>query len=182
MTDPLFRTIVLYLLFSFLPLVWLIFLEKKKLKDAVHALGFGKIGKKDILPLVGWGVTYAVLLTLLIEVVIAIFTLIGLNDVQNVTKIVVSLPTYLLILAITIAPITEEIAFRGFLRPKLGIILSSLVYLPFHSVYNSMVEYAGVFVASVVFCYILDKHKNIGAPMLTHIIYNAVALARMGII
>lgn len=182
MIESFFRTLFLYFLFSSLPIAWFVFVEKKNLKGAVAALGLKRIERKECLNSIFLSLVYALLLTIVIEIVIVLLAFVGIADVENITQTVVSLPSYILILAITLAPISEEIMFRGFLRLKLGIVMASLVFLPFHSAYGSIVQYVGVFVVSIAFCLIYDRHDNLNVVILTHIIYNTIALARMGVL
>lgn len=86
-------------------------------------------------------------------------------------------PIHTLFLGVFIAPIVEEIIFRGFLLNRIGkkwgirtgIILSSLIFGLGHSIF-----FLGAFVIGIVFCLIYIKTKTLIVPMTSHILYNSL--------
>ncbi len=86
-------------------------------------------------------------------------------------------PIHTLILGVFIAPIVEEIIFRGFLLNRIGtkwnirtaIILSSLIFALGHSIF-----FIGAFVIGIVFCLLYIKTKTLLVPMSAHVLYNSI--------
>ena len=78
------------------------------------------------------------------------------------------------------APITEEIAFRGFffgsLRTKYGFwaacLLSSAVFAIIHPTIPA--QFLGLMALGMVFCVLREKTGNLAAPMIAHGINNLV--------
>ncbi|HLD76023.1 MAG TPA: CPBP family intramembrane glutamic endopeptidase, partial [Candidatus Norongarragalinales archaeon] len=82
----------------------------------------------------------------------------------------------LLILAVTLGPLGEEVFFRGFLQPQLGVVLTSFLFGLLHSVFSSPLEGVAAFVASLILGYFYRKYANLYASILAHAVYNASSL------
>lgn len=85
----------------------------------------------------------------------------------------------LLFQAIILAPLTEEIFFRGFvytlLRKKHSLLFSaSLVSLFFAAVHNTPQDILPLFIISMALCYFYEKTQNIAAPVIFHAIHNGI--------
>ena len=61
----------------------------------------------------------------------------GVQLPTNVDKVMFGMPLYFLVFSFLIAPIDEEILFRGFLVPRLGIVPSALLFALAHVTYLS---------------------------------------------
>lgn len=66
----------------------------------------------------------------------------------------------------------EEWFFRGFLTPKLGVILSSVFFALGHLAYGSIIEIIGAFVLGIFLSSMYKKNKNLWPNVFAHIIYN----------
>lgn len=83
---------------------------------------------------------------------------------------------------VLIAPIMEEIAFRGFLYPALGrwtggVVAALLTSVPFawlhaHQVGDAWGPLAMVFVVSLVLCAVRDRANSVAASAVVHAFYN----------
>ncbi len=84
--------------------------------------------------------------------------------------------------AIIIAPVTEEIAFRGFLynilRQRCGIIAAAIASSLFFSViHTSLVQEPALFIFGCLQCYLFEKTNSIIIPIIFHMCFNALSVA-----
>jgi hypothetical protein len=108
-----------------------------------------------------------------------LFSFIGFNDQSKVVNIARDLPLYVLALAVFLAPISEELFFRAFLSPRIGIFLSALIFGLFHFAYGSIVEIAGAFSIGIILAWIFKKSGSLVPVMIIHLVYNALAIIVM---
>jgi len=73
------------------------------------------------------------------------------------------------------ASIGEEILFRGAMQPRLGVVITSLVFTAAHVQYPSPVQLGTLFAMSVVFGYERIK-LNTSACIITHALYDMILL------
>lgn len=91
-----------------------------------------------------------------------------------------------LLLAVVVYPIVEEIVFRGGLQPglarrlpvvagplTLANVLTSVVFCALHFIFHPPLWAAGVFLPSLVFGYFRERHNGLAAPIVMHVVYNA---------
>jgi len=160
------------------------FLWKKDLKTTLTALGIpGNLKRNAIYTVVGFALIFVVL-----PVLAAILYYYGLDDQQAITDIVVDLPLYIVLMAIVVAPLTEELLFRALLINKiseytksaaLAIIVSSMVFSLFHVSYGSVVEVVGVFTVGLIFGFVYWKSQSVIPPMFIHLVYNFLSIMVM---
>ena len=94
-------------------------------------------------------------------------------------------PWHQLALIILIYPILEEIVFRGLLLEflakrisyRFGLLtaanlLTSLVFVLAHLIYNQWVWALLIFFPSIVFGYMKERHQSLVSPILLHGFYN----------
>lgn len=108
-----------------------------------------------------------------------VFTRLGINDEAKVADIANGLPFSVLALAVLVAPVTEELFFRAFLSPRIGIVLSSLIFGIFHVAYGSVVEIVGAFLIGTVLALTFQKSKSIIPAVVIHLVYNLISLSVM---
>ena len=122
-----------------------------------------------------------------------IFLLAGALDTKNVYDKVVLLPLPSLVLAFTLAPLGEEMFFRGFLFRKIselmgkggngtlpwvaGAALSSLLFSLMHSSYGSLAELAVAFAVGMVLCIGVKKTGSLVPAVLAHAAFNLVSIS-----
>ena len=105
-----------------------------------------------------------------------LLALLGVTDSWKVAQLVRSQGLPVLLLAVTLVPIAEELFFRGYLQKKTGVILASIVFAALHYGYGSIAEIAGAFVASLILGYGLRKANDLHACILAHACYNALSI------
>jgi uncharacterized protein len=144
-------------------------------KDMLKALRLDNFRPKLNIVLAGLLLFAIVLIS---ELALGIFQV--LTNVQlptNVGAVLAGLPVYVLIFSVFIAPINEEILFRGFLVPRFGIILSALVFaLPHLIIYSSFSELIGAFIFGLAAGYMMKKTNSLYPSIIAHILVNAIAV------
>ncbi len=160
------------------------FLWQKDLKSTLKYIGIpGNIKKNIVYTVVGFALIFLVL-----PILAAVLYYYGLNDQQAITDIVIDLPLYIVLMAIVIAPLTEELLFRVLFITKiqeytksaaLAIIVSSLVFSAFHVSYGSVVEIVGVFVVGLIFGFVYWQSRSIIPPLFIHLVYNFLSIMVM---
>ena len=70
----------------------------------------------------------------------------------------------------------EELFFRGFLQPRLGILLTSVVFALAHLNYGSVSEVVVVFVLSLALGLAYRVTGNLWTPVAAHFTFNLVQL------
>ncbi len=161
----------------FFPLIVFSYLmaKGKNLKQIVIELGLSRraMHRKALL--------YAILVffaILLLELGLGVFqevTHIALPT--NVKALFSGLPAYFFAFAVIVAPIDEEILFRGFLVPRIGIILSAFIFGILHFLsYASISEFFAAFVFGLIAGYAFKKTKSLYASIIPHILVNALGI------
>ena len=106
---------------------------------------------------------------------IAIFSQVtGITVSSNVQQTIGAYPVWALIFLSIIAPLNEEIAFRGFLVPRIGVVLSGLVFAVLHLGYGSVSEIAVALWFGLAGGYIFKRTKSLYPTLITHIAINSV--------
>lgn len=161
------------ILFLGLYLVW-----KENLKTTKDNLGFPGDIKVNLLYIIG-GIGAILVFTLLFSYTA---TMLGFNDQSKILDKLSTLPWYVLVLAVTIAPIGEELLFRGYLVPRTGIIISSLIFGAGHLAYGSVVEIIGATSIGIILAFLFKKSQSIAPCIVVHIIYNLMSLLFMNLL
>lgn len=98
------------------------------------------------------------------------------SDTTNIYQKVLGFPFYLLVFAVLLAPISEELFFRAFLASRYGIIISSIVFAVAHVFYNSIFEIIGAFFIGLALSYYFVKKSNLIACIIAHLLYNLTSI------
>jgi len=157
------------------PILIIKFVEKKEL--SLKQFGFKTDGAlkdliltmKIVFSLIGASFLIAIILTIL-----------GLNDLQVVREVigvVLNLPIVIIIYFFVIRVFLEEFFFRAFLVPRVGIVISSVLFSLAHLGYGSIAEAIGAGVLGLVLAFFYSKHKKILPNYLAHMIYNLFAIS-----
>jgi membrane protease YdiL (CAAX protease family) len=153
----------------------LFFLWKKNIAETIKGIGFpGDTKKTLIYTVVGLFVVFA---TLVIFDLVA--TVVGFNDQAKIVEKVSSLPWYIILFAIFLAPISEELFFRALLVPRIGIVFSSIAFGLVHVAYGSTVELVGAALIGVILGFIFKLSRSITPCLLIHVIYNLISVTIM---
>lgn len=100
----------------------------------------------------------------------------NLNDQAKVVEKVNEFSYEIILMAILLAPIGEELLFRGFLAKRFGIIVSALLFGAVHLAYGSYFEIIGAVYIGLVLAYIFQKTKSLTPCILIHFLYNLLAM------
>lgn len=74
------------------------------------------------------------------------------------------------------AGVVEEVFFRGFLQPRIGLALSSLLFVVAHMSYGQPLMLLGVALLSVYFGLLVVWRRNLWAAMAAHFAFDAIQL------
>lgn len=129
---------------------------------------------------IGIGVLLFVVV-ILFGLVLGVFT--AVTNIQlptNVQQVLAGTPLYFLVFTFLIAPINEEIFFRGFLVSKIskwfgaaaGIIISAIIFSVLHLSYLSISEFAAAFFFGLIAGYVFSKTKSLYPSIVAHMLVN----------
>ncbi len=114
---------------------------------------------------------------ILLEVLLGAFqSATGINLPTNVAGIYSGFPLWFFILTFTLIPFNEEVLFRGFMIPRVGIIVSALVFAILHLSYLSISEFVAAFIYGVLAGYTFKKTGSLYTTIIAHALVNAVAV------
>lgn len=122
---------------------------------------------------------------ILLFLIILIGVEFGLSSFSKITNI--SLPThvqqllqgfplYFYLFTFLIAPINEEILFRGFLVPRIGIILSAVIFASLHFSYLSISEFAAALIFGLIAGYAFKRTKSLYVSIVAHMLLNFLTI------
>jgi len=155
--------------------VAMFFLWRKNLGQTLGGMGFPGDMKRNIIYTVA-GLAFVFIALLILE---AVFSAFELSDQEKIVEKVSTLPWYILIFAIIAAPVSEELFFRAFLVPRIGITVSSIAFGLVHFAYGSMVEIVGAIIIGVILAVVFKSSRSITPCLAIHIIYNLISIAVM---
>ena len=120
-------------------------------------------------------------LILLSEFIIGEFTaLTGIQLPTNVNIVLTGMPIYFLVFTFLIAPIDEEILFRGFLVPRVGIAGSAILFaLPHLLTFASWSEFIAALVFGLLAGYFFKRYKSLYTTIFAHVFVNFLTIALM---
>jgi membrane protease YdiL (CAAX protease family) len=124
----------------------------------------------------GYGVSIFLLMLLASLVVNIILYFAGVSDQEQIVTVVSGLPLYLLIMAFTLGPISEELLFRAFLVPRIGVLASTLLFTFTHVAYGSVAELAGAFALGLVLALAYNRLKDPLPCIVAHVLFNLLSV------
>ncbi|MEW6329380.1 MAG: type II CAAX endopeptidase family protein [Candidatus Micrarchaeota archaeon] len=174
-SSPYFASVVALLFMLLTPFVWYAH-KKKKMREALAELG---LVRKNLLFnfFVGIGCIATVLACLLLWSIVSASA--GIYDQGKVQEKIQTAPIYVALLAITLSPFGEELFFRGFLVPRAGIVISSILFAGAHHMYGSVFELGGAFIAGIIFAYAFKRTGSLAGPITAHLILNLISISVM---
>lgn len=102
----------------------------------------------------------------------------GIPLPTNVAEMLSGMPLYFFVFTFLVAPIDEEILFRGFLVPRVGVIISSLLFsIPHLLTYASASEFIAAFVFGLLAGYFFKRYKSLYSTVLAHVLVNLLTIA-----
>ncbi|MGC9157289.1 MAG: CPBP family intramembrane glutamic endopeptidase [Candidatus Micrarchaeia archaeon] len=102
----------------------------------------------------------------------------GIRISTHVSLLLQGAPLWFYVFAVFVAPLNEEIMFRGFFVPRLGIVLSALLFAIPHLTYASTYEIEAIaaFVFGLLAGYVFKKTRSLYATIIAHALVNAIAV------
>ncbi len=171
------------LLMVFLPFFWLRVVKKLSWKKLLaHLFPKPKSVKEEVFGTI-------TLLVLLLAAFVVISTLITLaasalnmpqiNDLEKVGQLIGQYKDNILFFIAILFPLLllEEFFFRAFLIPRIGPIISTLVFAGAHITYWSIAEVIGVFALGLILAYWYKKHNSLLQNFFGHLLYDFIAIA-----
>jgi membrane protease YdiL (CAAX protease family) len=128
---------------------------------------------------VGWGIGLFMLMVVASITANVLLYFSGIYDQARIVEVVSALPLYLIIFSVTIAPISEELFFRAFLTPRLGIFPSSILFALIHAAYGSIAELTGAFFLGLVLATAYSRLKDPLPCIIAHALFNALSVSIM---
>ncbi len=89
---------------------------------------------------------------------------------------VVALPVGVRIALSLSAGVVEELFFRGFLQPRVGIVLSSILFVLAHLSYDQPFLLIGVALLSLLFAFLVRWRQSLWAAVVAHATFDAIQL------
>ncbi|MFI5412467.1 MAG: CPBP family intramembrane glutamic endopeptidase [Candidatus Micrarchaeales archaeon] len=166
-------SITVSMMFSTVVISYL-FLRGKTLSEIIKSLGLSRDRFNRKALFIGVKLFFIIFLLEIITTLISQYTSVQLPT--NVDQILSTEPIYFLIFAAFLAPINEEIFFRAFLVPRLGIFLSALIFAVLHSGYSSISELAAALLFGIAAGYYYKKYGSLYATILAHVTVNFLAI------
>lgn len=149
------------------------FLWKGGIRPTLTGIGVPGDLKKNIIYSIGGFMALVAALSALF----AAMVLLGIpNDSGNVQELIRGLPPFVPLLAVLIAPFTEELFFRGLLVPKVGVIPAAVIFGAFHFTYGSNVEIIGAMIVGIIFGYLYKGSGSLVPPIAVHFCYNLISI------
>ena len=95
----------------------------------------------------------------------------------NVMKLLGGMPIYFYIFSFLIAPVNEEILFRGFFVSRIGIIPSAILFALLHFSYASISEFVAALIFGLLAGYVFKKTKSLYTSITAHVLLNFLTIA-----
>lgn len=159
-----------YFFLLLLPFVWLQFEKKRPWPSVFKRLGL--IGQPFPRTL-GFGALVFLALMAAVLVLSLALDVLGFLDSASVEQLIASLSFWDAVLVVTLAPVAEELFFRGFLLPRFGLGLSSAAFAFAHAGFSSVALVAAAFLGALMLGFAYQKTGNLYACMLGHGLFNA---------
>jgi membrane protease YdiL (CAAX protease family) len=162
--------------FSLSVFYYLYLYKREKLAKIISGLG---LGKSSVSPMkIAIGLLLFAIVALLELMVTALGAATGISINSNVATSLASSPLWFYVFIAIIAPINEEILFRGFLVPRIGIVASSILFALGHLSYNSSfgIEVIAALIFGLVSGYVFKKTGSLYPSIIAHILVNVTSL------
>lgn len=162
--------------FALISFLYLMVYKRNTLAKCVDQLGIGlkRLSANKIM--LGLGLFLAIFLLEIVIGAISSATNIQINTNSGI--LLASAPVWFYIVLVVVAPVSEEILFRGLMVPRLGIIISALLFGIGHAGYDSTfgIDIISAFIFGVLAGYAFKRTKSLYPSMIAHILVNLLAL------
>lgn len=121
---------------------------------------------------IGYGILIFIAYLALVFAIGVFSSVTGISVNSNASSVLGLFPLWLLPFVMIVAPLNEEILFRGFLVPRIGIVVSALFFAILHGGYASYVEFFMALWFGLVAGYAFKKTKSLYPSLVTHMLVN----------
>lgn len=171
-------TAAVSLAFSATAVTYLYLVEKSR-KGVIERLGLGrdKLTLGNIL--IG---AFLFLIIFALEIVVTLVSsTTGVQINTNVSLVFAGAPVWFLLFASVLAPVNEEVLFRGLMVPRLGVAASALLFAIPHLTYDSTfaIEFLAAFVFGLLAGYVFKRTNSLYPSVIAHMLVNTLTLASM---
>ncbi len=126
--------------------------------------------------LVGWLAVISVALALgLVVAEIGAEGALGMEPAEQIVWLA-SLPVGLRLAVSLAAGVVEELFFRGFLQPRIGIGASTVLFVAAHSGYGQLFMLFGISLLSLFYAWLVRWRRSVWAAMAAHFLFDAIQL------
>jgi len=169
-----FTPILFSLLMLLIP-IYVLMRTGKSLTDVLRELGFHGSPIRAFL----FAVFSMIPVFLLMLLLSYAASMLGFNDAQKVDEKISLLPLYVLVYAVTLGPIAEEIFFRSFLTRYMNPIFANLLFAFAHFSYGSVYEILGAFGLGIFLYLIYRLSGDLKTAVFAHMFINLGSLIVM---
>lgn len=147
----------------------------RRLRDMVSDLGLSRKGITARNVLTGMALfVFAMVFGMALQ---EFSQLMGVPLPTNVEDLLSGMPVYFLVFSFLVSPLNEEILFRGFLVPRIGIVLSAVVFaVPHLLTYSSVAELAAAFVFGLASGYVFRRTRSLYPGIMAHALVNFLTI------
>lgn len=175
------------LVFAVFVLAYL-FARGKTLKQIIARLGLSRSGLNS--DMIANGLKLFLIIFVL-EVALSVLSqTTGVQVPTNVGLVLQGMPIYFLVFAFTLAPVCEEIFFRGYLIPwfqemfyglgkytsYLSVLSSSIIFASLHAGYGSVSEIAAALIFGIIAGYYFVRYKSLYQTITAHTLVNLLTV------
>ncbi|MBD3397613.1 CPBP family intramembrane metalloprotease [Candidatus Micrarchaeota archaeon] len=125
---------------------------------------------------IGWGAAIFLSMLAVSFIVNILMYFTGYADQAQILDVVSGLPLYLLVMAFTLGPLSEELFFRAFLVPRAGVLASALLFMFTHVAYGSASELAGALALGLVLGIAYKYLKDPVPCIVAHFLFNLLSV------
>jgi len=171
------------ILMIFLPFFWLRIVKKLSWKKLLaHLFPKPKSVKEEVFG----AITLLVLLLVAFVVVSSLITFVAgalnmpqIDDLEKVAQSIGNYKDNILFFVAMLFPLLliEEFFFRAFLVPRIGPIISTILFAGAHITYWSIAEVIGVFALGLILAYWYKKNNSLLQNFFGHLLYDFIAIA-----
>ncbi len=168
-------TAAMSLSFSAAAITYLKFVERGR-KGVAQRLGLG--ARALTASSIGFGL-FLFLIIFSLEVLTGLVSsTTGTAISTNVSLVFAGAPVWFLIFAAVVAPINEEILFRGLMVPRLGIFASALIFAIPHLTYDSTfaIEFIAAFIFGILAGYVFKRTGSLYSSITAHMLVNTLSI------
>ncbi|MDE1865302.1 MAG: CPBP family intramembrane metalloprotease [Candidatus Micrarchaeota archaeon] len=171
LTASISFTVCFSLLLSFIVVSYLLH-KGKSLKKIVKELGLSRSALTT--KTIGYGILLFAIYIVILFAVAAYSVTTGNQVNSNVQQALGGYPLWAIVFVSVIAPLNEEIAFRGFLVPRIGFLASGILFGILHFGYGSWSEIIVALWFGITGGYVFKRTKSLYPTLITHMAVNVL--------